>query len=147
MKDLKKRIQRSFRMEMIGTGLYSALAKQYGRQNPDLGERLQAFSDDERMHGRLFKKCCQNLFGKAPGGEQLWHFVGKMAAWAMRPLPLDAKLKKLSIAEKQAVKKIEQALASGEDTGFHKAIRAILSDEKTHAGFYDEWRSSLPMQT
>lgn len=147
MKDLKKEIQRSFRLEMIGTGLYSALAKQYGRQNPNLGERLQTFSDDERMHGRLFQKCSQNLYGNAPGGEQLWHFVGKMAAWAMRPLPLEAKLKKLNIAEKHAVEQIEQALATGEDTSFHKAIQVILRDEKAHAAFYDEWRSSSPMQT
>ena len=147
MKDLKKQIQRSFRMEMIGTGLYSALAKQYGRQNQKLGERLQAFSDDERMHGRLFQKCSQNLFGNAPGGEHLWRFIGKMAAWSMRPLSLQAKLKKLSIAEKQAVERIEQALAAGGDTSFHKTIRVILRDEKTHAAFYDEWRSSSPMQT
>lgn len=147
MKDLKRQIQRSFRMEMIGTGLYSALAKQYGRQNPNLGERLQAFSDDERMHGRLFKKCSRNLFGNEPGGESLWRFVGKMAAWSMRPLSLQAKLKKLSIAEKQAVKQIEQALATGSNTSFHKTIQVILRDEKTHAAFYAEWRSSSPMQT
>lgn len=60
----------------------------------------------------------------------------------MRPLPLEAKLKKLSIAEKQAVERIEKALAAGKNTSFHKAIRVILRDEKTHAKFYDEWRAS-----
>ncbi|HOC58664.1 MAG TPA: ferritin-like domain-containing protein [Smithellaceae bacterium] len=142
MEALKNQIQKSFRMEMIGTGLYDALAKQYGRKDQKLGKRLQTFSNDERMHGRLFQKCSQNLFGTPPQGEALWQFVGKMAAWAMRPLPLEAKLKKLSIAEKQAVERIEKALAAGENTSFHKAIRVILRDEKTHAKFYDEWRAS-----
>ena len=139
MKELKKHIQQSFRMEMIGTGLYGALAKQYGKQDPKLQEKLQTFSDDERMHGKLFKKCSHNLFSESPGSEIFWLFVGKAAALAMRPLPLKAKLKKLSIAEKQAVERIEAALANGADSPFHKVIRVILRDEKTHAGFYDEW--------
>lgn len=139
MKELKKHIQQSFRMEMIGTGLYGALAKQYAKQDSRLQERLQTFSDDERMHGRLFKKCNQKLFGTSPGSEGFWLFMGKIAALAMRPLPLKSKLKKLSIAEQQAVQRIEAALAGGADSPFHKLIRVILRDEKTHAGFYDEW--------
>lgn len=68
MEALKNQIQKSFRMEMIGTGLYDALAKQYGRKDQKLGKRLQTFSNDERMHGRLFQKRSQNLFGTPPPG-------------------------------------------------------------------------------
>ncbi len=77
MKKIKDQIQRSFRMEMIGTGLYSALATQYGRQDPRLRERLQAFSDDERMHGRLFKKCSQENVWRIFRQGRFLDFCGK----------------------------------------------------------------------
>ena len=142
MKKIKDQIQRSFRMEMIGTGLYGALAKQYGRQDPKLRERLQSFSDDERMHGELFKKCSQKMYGESPGGEGFWLFVGKTIALAMRPLPLKSKLKKLSLAEQQAVERIEKNMAQGDISQFHRVIRTVLRDEKIHAGFYNEWYSA-----
>lgn len=138
MREIQNQIQRSFRMEMIGTGFYGALAKQYGKQDPKLQERLQSFSDDERMHGRLFKKCGEKMYGESPGRENFWFFVGKTMALAMRPLPLKVKLKKLSLEEQQAVERIEKILDQGNASPFHKVIRTILRDEKKHAAFYHE---------
>lgn len=138
MRKIKDHIQRSFRMEMIGAGLYDALAKQYGGQDSKLRERLHSFSNDERMHGKLFKKCSQKMYDESPGGEGFWLFVGKTIALAMRPLPLKSKLKKVSLAEQEAVERIEKILAQGNISQFHRVIRAILQDEKIHAGFYNE---------
>lgn len=87
MEALKNQIQKSFRMEMIGTGLYDALAKQYGRKDQKLGKRLQTFSNDERMHGRLFQKCSQNLFGTPPKEKLSGNSSGKWPPGPCAPSP------------------------------------------------------------
>ena len=94
------------------------------------------------MNAKLFKKCSQKMYGESPDGEDFWLFVGKAVALVMRPLPLKSKLKKLSLAEQQAVERIEKNLVQGDITQFHRVIRAILRDEKIHAGFYNEWYSA-----
>ena len=137
MKESKKQVKESYRMERIGTGMYRALATQY-RKRPELSKRFEEFSDQENMHGRLFQEFYRKNFGKKLRGEKLWYVSGVLAAIFMKPLPLTAKLKKIGAVESQAVTTIEHALASGEDTGFHKILKRILPDEKPHAGLYAE---------
>ncbi|MBN2159078.1 MAG: hypothetical protein JW807_06765 [Spirochaetes bacterium] len=139
MKDLKPQIVRSFRMEMIGTGCYGELAKQYGKRLPELSEKFRNFSEHERTHGKLLAKCHSDLYGSDIQGEHFWLFIGKVSAFLQYFLPLKVKLKILSGVEMLAVQEIERALADGTESSFHKVISDILPDEKEHAGFYDEW--------
>ncbi|HOP62403.1 MAG TPA: ferritin-like domain-containing protein [Spirochaetota bacterium] len=135
MEDLKKRIRESFRMEMIGAGLYRALATQY-RNRPELKETFTEFAGQEEMHGRMFRELYRKNFGKRIGNGKFWMFTGRSAAYIMGPLPLEKKLKKLSSAESDAVKKIEETLAGECDTGLRKIIERILPDEIAHAALY-----------
>jgi rubrerythrin len=137
MQDLKKEIEKSFRMEMLGTGMYRALAKQYSGR-PDLSQKFQKFADDEAMHGRLFQEIYRKNYGKPLGGQGLWLMAGRIAALSMRALPLKAKLKRIGAVEAQAVRQIEEALAGDDGSGFFKVIRRILPDEKDHAALYKE---------
>ena len=137
MKELQKLIRESYRMERIGTGIYRALAAQY-QKRPELSQRFEEFSDQENMHGMLFQEYHRKTFGKAMKGERLWYLAGVAGAVSMRLLPLSVKLRIIGNAEIQAVAKIETALATGEESGFHKIIKRILPDEKAHAGLYAE---------
>ncbi|NCB47769.1 hypothetical protein EOM81_12235 [bacterium] len=137
MEDLKKRIKGSFRMEMIGTGMYRSLASQYSGK-AELSGRFLEFADQEEMHGRMFRELYKKNFGKEIGSGRLWLLTGKTAAFIMRPLPLEKKMKKLSTAESDAVKRIEEALAGECEPGLRKIISRILPDEKAHAALYGE---------
>ncbi len=137
MDNVKKEITRSFRMEMLGTGMYRALANQY-RKNSDLSLRFLEFAEQEAMHGRLFRELYRKNYGGAIGGGKLWLAAGRIAALSMRFLPLRAKLKRIGAVEAMAVRQIEDALADGGDSGFHRVIRRILPDEKAHAALYGE---------
>ena len=137
MNELKKQVKESFRMEMIGTGIYHALSRQY-KKSPEISNSLKEFSQQEEMHGKLFKQYYKKTFGKSIKGESFWQFAGRAAAIVMRPLSLETKLKKIGAAESQAVFRIEKALAGGEDTGYHKIIRRILPDEKAHAALHGQ---------
>ncbi|HOP29776.1 MAG TPA: ferritin family protein [Spirochaetota bacterium] len=137
MEDLKKRIRESFRMEMIGTGMYRALAAQYSGK-AELSRRFMEFADQEEMHGRMFRELYRKNFGEEIGSGRLWLYTGKTAAFVIRPLSLEKKMKKLSIAESDAVKRIEEALAGECEPGFRKIISRILPDEKAHAALYGE---------
>lgn len=134
---LKKQIRDSFKMEMIGTGIYRSLASQY-REDENLRKRFIEFADQEENHGRMFKEYYKKTYGEKLRSGAFWLFTGKAAALAMRLIPLEKKLKKISAAERAAVKRIEEALASGEESGFHKIIKRILPDEKAHAALYNE---------
>lgn len=137
MEDLKKRIKESFRMEMIGTGMYRTLASQY-REREYLSGRFTEFAGHEEMHGRMFRELYRKNFNEEVGNGKFWQFAGKTAAFIMRPLPLEKKLKKLNTAESDAVIRIEEALAGQCEPGFRKIISRILPDEKTHAALYGE---------
>ncbi|HOO70681.1 MAG TPA: ferritin-like domain-containing protein [Spirochaetota bacterium] len=137
MKKLKKLIRESYRMERIGTGIYRALAGQY-QKRPELSQRFEVFSDQEAMHGRLFQVYYRKNFGRLMRGEQFWYLVGVAGAVSMRLLPLSLKLRIITREESRAVAKIEEALSTGEETSFHKILRRILPDEKTHAALYME---------
>lgn len=142
MNEIKGLITKSYRMEMIGTGVYRSLAAQYSKRRPKLSAKFRAYADQEFRHGRMFEQCHRNAFGKEIGGGAFWRLMGRAAAQMMRALPLKAKLKKLSRVESQAVADIEKALASGDCNGLEKVLRAILPDEKAHAALYGEWFSA-----
>jgi hypothetical protein len=139
MHEAKGLIAKSFRMEMIGTGVYRSLAAQYRRSRPSLSAKFAAYAEQEFRHGRMFDQCHRKAFGKSLGGGAIWRGLGRGAALAMRALPLKAKMKKLSRVEAQAVADIEKVLAGGHANGLEKVLRAILPDEKAHAGLYAEW--------
>ena len=139
MDDRKLQITKSFRMEMMGTGLYRSLSAQYRKREPKLSERFWEFAGHEYMHGRFFSKHFQKTYGKELSGERFWIFLGKVTAFMMRPMPLKVKLRKLSTIESQAVARIEQVLKGEGDDGLHKIMKAILPDEKAHASLYREW--------
>lgn len=139
MKELKQEILRSFRMEMIGTGCYNALARRYEAGRPELSKRFRAMAESERGHGEMFQKCHAGLYGGEISGEAFWLFMGKLSALSQALLPLKTKLKILSGVERLAVKQIEAALATGGTSEFHDILKAILPDEKDHAALYDDW--------
>lgn len=139
MDEFKKMVQSSFRTEMIGAGLYSALSRQYGRKNSTLGERLKRASEDEHMHGRLFRQFYSSAFNQNPGGEKLWMTIGGIIACLQLVIPLEKKLKTLSAIEAKAVRQIEDELKGGADSPFHKILKRILPDEKSHAAIYNEF--------
>lgn len=137
MNELKKQVKESFRMEMMGTGLYRALSRHY-RHNPHVSQRLMDFSEQEAMHGRLFQQYYRKTFGKTLRGEKTWLLTGRFVALIMRPMSLESKLKKIGTIENKAVQRIEDALSTGEDNGYIKIIKRILPDEKAHASLYGE---------
>ncbi len=137
MNELQKQVKESFRMEMMGTGIYRALSRQY-RHDSHVSQRLKDFSDQEAMHGRLFQQYYRKTFGKTLRGEKTWLFVGKLVALMIRPMSLESKLKKIGAIENKAVKRIEDAVSTGEDNGYIKIIKRILPDEKDHASLYGE---------
>ncbi len=139
MDELKPEILRSFRMEMIGTGCYEAMARRYAASRPKLSARFRAMAESERGHGKLFQKCHAGLYGTEMSGEGFWLFAGKLSAFSQALLPLKTKLKILSGVEKQAVKDIEAALAAGGASEFHDILKTILPDEKEHAALYKDW--------
>ncbi len=124
-------------MEMIGAALYSGFAKQY-RSDEKLREKFLRFSEQEAMHGRLFSQFYRNRYGKGIRGKFFWTGIGRSAAFVMRPFSLQKKLKKVSAAEQEAVKSIEEILACGEENGFLKIMKIILPDEREHAALYGE---------
>lgn len=139
MDAIKGLINKSYRMEMIGTGVYRSLAAQYSKRRPKLSAKFRAYADQEFRHGRMFDQCHRQAFGQNIGGGAFWRFMGRLAAFLMRALPLKAKMKKLSRVEFQAVADIEKALAGGDCNGLEKVLKAILPDEKAHAALYREW--------
>jgi rubrerythrin len=139
MDQMKGQIIRSFRMEMMGTGIYRSFAAQYGNKNAELAERFLKFSQDEYMHGKLFAKLFLKHYGEMIRGEGFWIFMGRVMALLMRALPLEKKMKKLSIIESQAVKRIQRELPGCENPGLTRIMKTILPDEMTHAGLYGEW--------
>ncbi len=136
MNDMSYRITRSFRMEMMGTGLYRSLSAQYRKSEPELSRRFSEFARQEHMHGRLFEKLAQKTFGKPLRGDKFWLFMGRLTAFLMRPLSLKSKMKKLSAIESQAVADIEKVLSGSVDDGLRTVMKTILPDEKVHAGLY-----------
>jgi hypothetical protein len=141
MDELKKAITKSFRMEMIGTGVYRSLAAQYRKSQPKLSDKFLAYGGHEYRHSQLFEQCHQKAFGKSIGGGVFWRLMGRGMALTMRALPLKAKMKKLSRVEAQAVADIEKALAGGggADNGLMQVLQTILPDEKAHAALYRQW--------
>jgi rubrerythrin len=139
MDNMKGNIIRSYRMEMMGTGIYRSFAAQYRKKNVELGDRFLKFSRDEYMHGKLFAKLYLKHYGKMIWGETFWIFTGRMAAFMMRVFSLEKKMKKLSIIESQAVRRIEKEIPNCENPGLLRIMRTILPDEMDHAGLYREW--------
>lgn len=134
----KKQVKASFRTEMLAAGLYSALARQYGKKNSGLYQRLKEASDQEYMHGRMFNQFYKNRFNKNAGNEKIWQAAGRFAAFMMRPVSLENKLRSLSKKESAAVARIEERLKCGDDPSFLKILNRILPDEKSHAAIYGE---------
>ncbi len=138
MNEMKKRIRSAFRTEMVAAGLYGALARQYGNTREGLGERLAQASEEERMHGRLFRQLYRNCFGKDIGGERLWTAAGGMAGFLMAPVPLKKKLAMVSRSESEAVAMITRELSGSSETALAKVLRRILPDEESHAEIFGE---------
>ena len=139
MDELKGRVIRSYRMEMIGTGLYRSFAAQHGPRDAELGKRFLKFSEDEYMHGKLFSKFFLKTYGRMLRGEGFWIFMGRMAAAMMRMSSLEKKMKKLSRIESGAVKQIQRELPVCENPGLQRILKTILPDEMDHADLYQEW--------
>lgn len=138
MEDFKKNLKHSFKMEMIGTGIYKGLSKQFKTKNPDLSEKFMEFSKQEEMHGKLFKKCFKDLYGKNFKSGFFWKTIGRLAAFMMRPIPLRKKMKKLQIAEQDAVYKIEKLLNEDLEPKIKKVLKVIYPHEILHASLYNE---------
>lgn len=145
MDELKCRIIRSYRMEMMGTGLYRSFAAQHGRRNAELGRRFLKFSDDEYMHGKLFSKFFLKTYGRMIRGEGFWIFMGRVAAAMMRMSSLEKKMKKLSRIESGAVKQIQREIPVCENPGLRRILTTILPDEMAHAALYQECFGKLEM--
>ncbi|PKL16582.1 MAG: hypothetical protein CVV49_15460 [Spirochaetae bacterium HGW-Spirochaetae-5] len=138
MGDLKLQVKSSFRTEMFAAGLYSALADQCRRENPELGARLKKISGEEQMHGKLFRQYYFNAYKDEPGSEKLWIIIGKSAGRLIRFIPLRKKLKSLSDKEAAAVLKIEAKLKCDDDPSYQKILKRILPDEVSHAAMFGE---------
>ncbi|MCB9480632.1 MAG: hypothetical protein H6680_02235 [Desulfobacteraceae bacterium] len=138
MDDFKKNLIHSYKMEMIGTGLYKGLSMQSKTKNAYLSTRFQEFSKQEEMHGKLFQKCFKDLYGKNIKSGFFWKLTGRLAAFIMRPIPLRKKMKKLQIAEQDAVEKIEKLLNENIEPKFKKVLKVILPHEVLHASLYKE---------
>ena len=136
MQDAITTIQASFRMEMMGAGFYQTLAKQCRRRDSSLSRSLRRFSEQEAMHGRLFKEYAKNQFGRQLRTGFFWHMVGRLTAVLMRPVSLEHKLKKLHGIEQAAVEHIEEILAEGGQSGYRQIFQVILPHEKAHAALY-----------
>lgn len=136
MQENIKIIKASFRMEMMGAGLYQRLAKQCSRRDSALSRRLRHFSEQEAMHGRLFKEYAWNQFGQRLRTGFFWRMAGRLIAVLMRPVPLERKLKKLHVIEQAAVEHIEEVLAGDGQSGYRQIIQTILPHEKAHAALY-----------
>ncbi len=138
MNKLKISVKNSFRTEMIAAGLYAVLAHQYGKKNPEIGKRFSKASEEEHMHGKLFRQYFRNKFNEDAGNEKIWISAGKIAGVVMMLIPLKKKLKNLSIKESDAVKKIEYLISGNSDASFIKILKRILPDEVSHAAIYGE---------
>lgn len=138
MGDLKSNVKSSFRTEMIATGLYAVLAEQCSKNNPALSERLRKVSQEEHMHGRLFRQYYNNSYSEEPGNEKIWISAGKFAGRMMTFMPMKKKLKSLRDKESAAVERIEAILKCGDETSFNTILRRILPDEVSHAAVYGE---------
>ncbi len=134
----KQQIMKSFRMEMLGAGLYRGLSCQYRKSEPRLSERFSAFAGHEYMHGRMFGKHFRTTYGRSLRGEKFWIFMGRVMAFMAGPMELRKKMKRLSTIESQAVADIEKSLAGSVDDGMHRILNTILPDEKAHAALYRE---------
>ncbi len=139
MDKVKDRIKKAFRTEMAAAGLYGALARQYGKGSPALGERFAKASEEEHMHGRLFRQLYRNLFGGEIGGERLWVTAGRLAALFMAAVPLKAKLRSISRKEADAVAMISRDLSASPEPALGKVLSRILPDEESHARIYAEF--------
>jgi rubrerythrin len=138
MNDFKRNLKHSFKMEMIGTGIYSGLSREFRAKNPDLSKTFMEFSKQEEMHGKLFQKLFNNLYGKSFKSGFFWKITGRFAAFMMRPIPLRKKLKKLQIAEQDAVNKIEKLLKEKTEPELMKVLKVIYPHEILHASLYNE---------
>jgi rubrerythrin len=138
MDEMKSRVKKAFRTEMTAAGLYGVFARQYGKTRPGLGERFAKASEEEHMHGRLFRQLYRNSFGGDIGGEKFWMGAGRMAALFMTPVPLKAKLKAVSRKEAEAVAMITGELSGSQETALARVLKRILPDEESHAKIYDE---------
>ncbi len=136
MNNVKSNIRSSFRTEMVAAGLYSVLSDQYGKRNPQLGIRFKEASEQEHMHGRLFKQFYFNTFNEEAGNEKIWLAAGRFAGRMMTLIPLKKKMKILEEKESAAVKMIEARLAANEEPSIAKILKRILPDEISHAGIY-----------
>lgn len=142
MDKMKTQLRLSYKVEILGTGFYKSLGKQYGKKQPELAKKLNEFADHEYLHGVLFRQSYINLYGKNPGSEKLWLGIGKAMAFTFLPFSLKFKLKKLSLIEHIAVKQIERDLLKGEENPYLEIAKKILPDEKEHAKLYKEWCAS-----
>lgn len=133
----RKMVRKSFRMELVGAGMYESLAKQY-RQHEQIGQKFLRFSGHESMHSRLFDEYHRKNYGDRLGGTRVWRGLGKITAIAMHPLSLEKKVKKICAIEHQAVHTIETLLARERDCGLYKIMKRILPDEIEHASLYGE---------
>jgi rubrerythrin len=136
MQETIKIVKASFRMEMMGAGLYQTLAKQCRGRDSALSRRLHHFSEQEAMHGRLFKEYARDQFGRRLRSGVFWRMAGRLMAVLMRPVSLERKLKKLQGIEQAAVEHIEAILAGEGQSGYRQIIQTILPHEKAHAALY-----------
>jgi rubrerythrin len=139
MNNLKDQLHKSFRAEMMASGLYKKLSNQYKKRNPDLSKRLIEIAGQEHMHGRLFRQYHKKVYGKEIRGETIWIAVGKLVAYLLVPLSLESKIQKLSCKELEAVVKIENQLLIVKEPSLLKVLKTILPDEKAHANLYNDF--------
>ncbi len=133
----QRKIRESFRMECVGAGMYTRLARQYRRHGP-ISEKFARFSGQEAMHGRLLSEYHRRNYGRALGGGRLWRAVGAILAIVMGPVPLKKKMKRISAIERRAVEDIRAILSGDGDEGFASIVKQILPDEVEHASLYVE---------
>jgi hypothetical protein len=137
-----KEAKRSVKMENIGYGLYDQLAK-INKKNPKLSERLRKIGRDELNHGKIYRKYLEKHYGiKTSIGH--WIFIGRVVAYIFALQPKRKYLKKLSLAENDAVLKFDKIFESKvlEGSPFLKCYKAIYKDEVNHSLVYGEFYNS-----
>ncbi|TKG91951.1 hypothetical protein EYV94_20275 [Puteibacter caeruleilacunae] len=141
--DTKTLTQRYYRMEFIGAGMYNQLASQCEKQNTKLAQRLRKVASDEYRHGLMFGKFYENHH-QGSYSKGIWLFLGRMIANMMICIPFKQKIKKFSIAEAEAVAKLDRVFDSGEfeNNPFLKCLKAIYKDELDHSKVYEEYYSN-----
>lgn len=143
MSFMRTRVRILFYAEMSGAGMYHAMADQYMDQSRT-SRLLRKAGDHEARHGRLFRELYRAQYGHTLAGEGLWRLQGRVAAAALRIVPLKAKIRILSRIEALAVANLEKTLAGGDETPLNTLLREILPEEEFHAALYQKIYAPKP---